>query len=198
MAQNRRTLALTLIGGALLATAAACGSTADVGEPSVAEPSVAEPPTAPAPTAGDEPPEAAAAGPIAGPCDLLTDGQIASAVGMELGAGAAKIDDARQVQTCTWTTDDLTTIVVVGLTDVAAEEAYQTNVDLAPAYFDGDPVETTVAGADRAYAVEQPDVGWVVGAIAGDRFVQVQVGGYDITQTQAESLATAAVARLAS
>lgn len=35
----------------------------------------------------------------------------------------------------------------------------------------------TLPGAEKAYAVQQPDVGWVVGAIAKDRFVQVHVGG---------------------
>lgn len=137
------------------------------------------------------------AGAIGGPCDLLTAEQLSAAVGVDMGDGEETIDEARQVQTCTWATDDMTTIVVAGLTDVAAEEAYQTNYDLAPAYFDGDPVETTVPGADRAYAVQQPDVGWAVGAIASDRFLQVQVGGSDITQAIAESLAADAVAHLA-
>lgn len=99
---------------------------------------------------------------------------------------------------CTWKSDDPFLIVAASLTDVAAEEAFKTNVDLAPAYFDGEAVTITVPGADKAYAVQQPDVGWVVGAIAKGRFVQVQVGGNDVTQEQAAALVADAIARMPS
>jgi hypothetical protein len=97
---------------------------------------------------------------------------------------------------CTWTSTDPFTIVAASLTDVGAAEAYQTNVDLAPAYFDGDPVDTAVPGADKAYAVQQPDVGWVIGAIAKGRFLQIQVGGDGITEAQVGALMQDAVNRL--
>jgi hypothetical protein len=194
MTRGQRSLLLGLLGGALLTATTACAADGEPAETGGAGSTAAQSTAA----EGTASPAAAPAGPISGPCDLLTDEQISGVLGIELEAGEAKVDDARQVQTCTWATGDLTTIVVAGLTDVDAEEAYQTNFDLAPAYFEGDPVETSVPGADRAYAVQQPDVGWVVGTVTADQFVQVQVGGTDITQQQAEQLAADAVARLAS
>lgn len=186
-------LATAGLAASLLLTLSACGSGTQEAADSPSAPAVTSAPAAASASAAPEVP----AGPISGPCDLLTAEQLTATLGVELGSGEETVDEARQVQTCQWATDDLTTIVVAGLTDVAAEEAYQTNVDLAPAYFEGDPVDTTVPGADKAYAVQQPDVGWVVGAIAAGRFVQVQVGGTDITQAMAETLAADAIARLA-
>lgn len=110
--------------------------------------------------------------------------------------GVETIEEARQVQMCTWQSTDPFTIVAASLTDVDADEAFQTNVDLAPAYFDGEAQTITLPGADKAYAVQQPDVGWVVGAVAKGRFVQVQVGGTDITQEQAATLVENAIARM--
>ena len=139
---------------------------------------------------------ASTAGTLASPCDLLTVDQIASATGVTVPDGTAKTDDARQVQMCTWQSSDPVLIVAASLTDVGAEEAFKTNVDLAPAYFDGDAKIITVPGADKAYAGQQPDVGWVVGAIAKGRFVQVQVGGTGITQEQTTTLVQDAIAAL--
>jgi hypothetical protein len=112
--------------------------------------------------------------------------------------GEATTDDVRKIQMCKWTATEPFLIVAASLTDVAAAEAYKTNVELAPAYFDGDAVEIAVPGTDKAYAVQQPDVGWVVGAIAKDRFLQIQVGGDAITQEQVTTLMQDAVGRLPS
>lgn len=97
---------------------------------------------------------------------------------------------------CTWQSTDPFLIVAASLTDVAAEDAFNTNVDLAPAYFDGNAVDVTVPGADKAYAVQQPDVGWVVGAIAKGRFVQVQAGSSSVTREQVVALVQDAIQRM--
>jgi hypothetical protein len=135
---------------------------------------------------------------LSGPCDLLTVEQIEAAIAVAMPDGVEKQDDVRKIQMCTWTSTDPFAIVAASLTDVGAAEAFQTNFDLAPAYFDGDPVKTDVPGTDKAYAVQQPDVGWVVGAIAKGRFLQIQVGGTDITQAQVTTLMQDAVNRLPS
>ena len=141
---------------------------------------------------------AATASSLASPCALLTVDQISTATGVTVPDGSATKDDARQIQMCTWQSTDPILIVAASLTDVAADDAFKTNVDLAPAYFDGDAQAITVPGADKAYAVQQPDVGWVVGAVAKGRFVQVQVGGTDITQEQTVALIQDAIAALPS
>lgn len=189
-APRARRTALTALGATLLLAVAACSSSTP------AEPSST---TAGADSAAAAAPATSVApvtAPLTGPCDLLTLEQIAAATGIEVPDGSADADEARQIQMCTWQSTDPLLIVAASLTDVAAEEAFQTNVDLAPAYFDGDPVDITLPGADKAYAVQQPDVGWVVGAVAKDRFVQVQVGGYDITQEQVATLVQDAITRL--
>jgi hypothetical protein len=134
--------------------------------------------------------------PLSGPCDLLSVEQITAATGITVPDGSAKADEARQIQMCTWQSTDPFLIVAASLTDVGAVEAFQTNVDLAPAYFDGDPVTISLPGAEKAYAVQQPDVGWVIGAIAKGRFVQVQVGGNDVTQQQVATLVEDAISRM--
>jgi hypothetical protein len=135
---------------------------------------------------------------LSGPCDLLTVEQIEAAITVAMPDGVRTQDDVRKIQMCTWTSTDPFAIVAASLTDVGAAEAFQTNFDLAPAYFDGDAVLTSVPGTDKAYAVQQPDVGWVVGAIAKDRFLQIQVGGSGITKEQVTALMQDAVNRLPS
>jgi hypothetical protein len=156
----------------------------------VAAPASSSSPSSSAPSAADAPAA------LSGPCDLLTAEQIEAAIAVAMPDGVEKQDDVRKIQMCTWTSTDPFAIVAASLTDVGAAEAFQTNFDLAPAYFDGDPVKTDVPGTDKAYAVQQPDVGWVVGAIAKGRFLQIQVGGTDITQAQVTTLIQDAVNRL--
>jgi hypothetical protein len=51
-----------------------------------------------------------------------------------------------------------------------------TNMDLAPAYFDGDPKPITVAGAEKSYLVIKKDQkAWVIGMLVNARFVLIQV-----------------------
>ena len=195
-----------LLGTIAIALAlSACGSSASTtAEPSSANGPASAAATSSAPAAASAAPSAAATSaaaqsetePLSGPCDLLTLEQIEAATGVAVTDGEQKDDEARQIQMCTWQSSDPFVIVAASLTDVGAAEAFQTNFDLAPAYFDGDPVTITLPGADKAYAVQQPDVGWVVGAIAKGRFVQVQVGGTDITQAQASTLVENAIARM--
>jgi hypothetical protein len=163
-------------------------------QPPSAEPSSA----APASSAAGSPASSIAAVDLVGPCDLLTIDEIQAATGVAVPDGEETKDDVRKIQMCTWTATDPFLIVAASLTDVAAAEAFQTNVDLAPAYFDGDAALINVPGTDKAYSVQQPDVGWVVGAIAKGRFLQVQVGGDTVTEEQVISLVQDAVAQLPS
>ena len=182
----------------LLVTACSSSSTGATAEATVAASSVASSVASSAAESLTASEPAPVSEPLTSPCDLLTLDQISVATGVTVPDGSATTDDARQIQMCTWQSTDPFLIVAASLTDVAADEAFKTNVDLAPAYFDGDPVTITLPGADKAYAVQQPDVGWVVGAVAKGRFVQVQVGGSDITQEQAATLVQDAIARMPS
>ena len=180
---------------------AACGTTPtgpdgpSAGASSSAAASIATPPSPASSSSG--PASAGATAVAAGSCELLTLEDIEAVLGVRMPDGVSTFDEARQVDLCTWTNPDPVTIVATGLTTVGADDAYELNKTLAPAYFDGEPVDVTVPGTEKAYVVESPGVGWVVGAIASGQYVQVQIGGTDLTQAQAVTLMQAATARLA-
>jgi hypothetical protein len=180
------------VGTAGCSSASSSSDSAPASSAAVAAPASSSSSSSSAPSAAEAPAA------LSGPCDLLTVEQIEAAITVAMPDGVEKQDDVRKIQMCTWTSTDPFAIVAASLTDVGAAEAFQTNFDLAPAYFDGDPVKTDVPGTDKAYAVQQPDVGWVVGAIAKGRFLQIQVGGTDITQAQVTTLMQDAVNRLPS
>jgi hypothetical protein len=134
---------------------------------------------------------------MADPCALLDPDVIAAASGVQMPAGVPRVEEARQVEMCTWTSSDPIAIVATGVTKVGAEEAFTTNRDLSPAYFDGDAVEQPLESADKAYVVKVgEDGGWVVGAIAKGVFIQVQITGDGMTQQVAEDLTKQMIARL--
>ena len=139
---------------------------------------------------------AATTGPAGDPCPLLDPATIAEITGVEVPEGTSTADDTRQVNTCRWMSTDPVLVVVTGLTAVAGEEAYRLNRELAPAYFDGDPVDTPVSGADRSYLVATGSGGWVVGALAADRYLSVQVAGQGVDRAKAIALAERAISRV--
>ena len=139
---------------------------------------------------------AATTGPAGDPCPLLDPATIAEITGVEVPEGASTADDTRQVNTCRWMSTEPVLVVVTGLTAVAGEEAYRLNRALAPAYFDGDPVDTPVAGAERSYLVATGSGGWVVGALADDRYLSVQVAGQGVDRAKAIALAERAISRM--
>jgi hypothetical protein len=196
---RRPRLAIALaISAALAVGTAGCSSASSSSDSAPASSAAVAAPASSSSSSSSAPSAAEAPAALSGPCDLLTVEQIEAAIAVAMPDGVEKQDDVRKIQMCTWTSTDPFAIVAASLTDVGAAEAFQTNFDLAPAYFDGDPVKTDVSGTDKAYAVQQPDVGWVVGAIAKSRFLQIQVGGTDITQAQVTTLMQDAVNRLPS
>lgn len=136
-------------------------------------------------------------------CGLLTADEINSVLGTTFEAGQQNADDTRDIVTCNFTmTDDSTgvelpvSIVDVGTSLLDGEESYTTNQDLAPAYFGGDPKDVDVAGADKAYIViNEATQSPVIGMLAQDRFILVQIGVEGATEQQAIELAQMAAAR---
>lgn len=138
------------------------------------------------------------------PCLLLTALDLNQVLGTQYDAGEKKTDDARQVVNCTYTiTEDVAgtqlpvSITDVGLSKVDGQESFDTNRDLAPAYFGGDPKAIDVPGADTAYVVINEETqSPVLGMLVGEQFVLLQIGVEGATTEQAVSLAATAAARL--
>ncbi len=107
--------------------------------------------------------------------------------------------------TCKYTMMDSSTgvelpvaIVNVGVSLIDGEESYDTNFDLAPAYFGNEPASTDVPGASKAYIVTNAETDSpVIGMLVADRFVQIQIGVEGATNDQATELAAMAAARSA-
>lgn len=164
--------------------------------------STAESPTTP-PT---EAASAAAAQPVAADdaCGLLSAEEINAVLGTTFGEGEQVTDDAREIVDCKYTmTDDSTgvelpiAIVDVGVSQIDGEESYDTNADLAPAYFGGDPEDVDVPGADKAYVVTNAETqSPVLGMLVGERFILIQMGVEGATTEQAVELATLAASRV--
>ncbi len=137
-------------------------------------------------------------------CGLLTVEEINGVLGGPFGEGEQSTDDARQIVTCQYTmTDDSTGvelpvgIVAVGVSQIDGQESYDTNYELAPAYFGADPEPTEVPGADKAYIVIEEEMqAPVIGMLVGERFVSIQVGLEGATAEQAQQLATIAAGRV--
>lgn len=182
-----------LIALGLLLVLAGCGggttSTAPAESPPAASPSVSQV----APVSADQ------------PCDLLSAEELNQALGTSFTQGEQTEDEARQVVTCTYTTtesvngvDVPTEIVVLAVSLVDGQESYDTNVDLAPAYFDNEAEPIDVAGADKAYVVIDKDTDApVIGMLVGDQFVQIQAAADGATVEQVQQLAETMAARLA-
>jgi uncharacterized protein YceK len=149
----------------------------------------------------------ASASPVASddPCALLTADEINGVLATTFESGKAETDDAREIMTCTYTMTDSSTgvdlpvgIVVVGQSLVDGQESYDTNVDLAPAYFGNDSEPVDVAGASKAYVViNESTTSPVVGMLVGEQFLQVQVGVEGATVEQAQQLAGTVASRAA-
>lgn len=167
--------------GALLA---GCGSSTGTAGPSPTTP-VAGQSDAPEPQVSTT----VAADP-SDPCTLLTSEQVNAVLGTNFAPAQPVSDPAREIVTCTYRSDDGTQIVDVGVSQTPGKDAFQTNQDLAPAYFGGDARPVEVAGADKAYLViaETYDAP-VIGMLVGGRFALVQVGVEGATPDQGEELA---------
>ncbi len=147
---------------------------------------------APAPPAGE------------GACALLSAEEINQVLGTTFEAGEPKTDDARQISTCTFTMTDSSSgvelpvsIVEVAVADTDGQEAYQTNVDLAPAYFGNEAETTQVEGATKAYLVNnEATQSPVIGMLVGETFAQIQIGVEGATPEQAQELAATAATRV--
>jgi hypothetical protein len=124
------------------------------------------------------------------PCTWATTDEINRTLAASLGEGTKKNDQVRQIVTCKWTQSSPIGIVDIGLSLTPGADAYQTNMDLAPAYFDGDAKPITVVGAEKAYLVTKKDQkAWVVGMLVNARFVLIQVAVDSATAGQVQSLA---------
>jgi hypothetical protein len=124
------------------------------------------------------------------PCTWATTEEINRTLAASLGEGTKTNDQARQIVTCKWTQSNPIGIVDIGLSLTPGADAYRTNMDLAPAYFDGDAKPITVAGAEQAYLVVKKDQrAWVIGMLVHARFVLVQVAVDSATVAQVQLLA---------
>lgn len=144
-----------------------------------------------------EPPQPASpAGDPSKPCTLLSAADIDTALGTTVADGEETTDSARQIATCRFATEDMTGIVDVGVSQIDGAESYETNRDLAPAYFGGDPRSVTIPGAEKAYLViaETYDAP-VIGMLVDGRFVLLQVGIEGTTPQQGEDLASLVATR---
>lgn len=136
-------------------------------------------------------------------CGLLSADEINQVLGTQFTDGEESTDDSRQIVTCKFTMTDSNTgvelpvaIVNVGVSLVDGQESYDTNFDLAPAYFGNDPAPTEVPGATKAYIVTNTETDSpVIGMLVGDRFVTLQIGVEGATNEQATELASLAAAR---
>ncbi len=139
-----------------------------------------------------------------GACALLSAEEINQVLSTTFEAGEPQTDEARQISTCTFTMTDSSTgvelpvsIVEVAVADIDGEEAYQTNVDLAPAYFGNEAETTQVEGASKAYVVNnEATQSPVIGMLVGETFAQIQIGVEGATVEQAQELAATAATRV--
>lgn len=137
-------------------------------------------------------------------CGLLSPDEINEVLGTQFPAGEQTSDDARQIVTCTYTMVDSSTgvdlpvaIVNVGVSLIDGQESYETNVDLAPAYFGDEAQDTEVPGASQAYILTNEQTNSpVIGMLVGERFVQIQIGVENSTDDQAKTLAAMVAARV--
>ncbi len=138
------------------------------------------------------------------PCGLLSAEDLNQVLGTQYETGERKSDDARQIVTCTYTmTEDVAgselpvSITDVGVSQIDGGESFDTNRDLAPAYFGADPTSIEVAGAQKAYVViNEQTQSPVLGMLVGDRFVLIQIGVEGSTTDQAQALAATAASRM--
>lgn len=136
------------------------------------------------------------------PCSVLTAEDLNAVLGTEYETGEEKSDDVRQIVTCTYTTTENVagTDLPVSITDVGVsltQGAFETNRDLAPAYFGGDPEGIQVDGADEAYVViNEQTQSPVVGLQVEDLFILIQIGEEGATVEQAQQLAGTAASRI--
>jgi hypothetical protein len=131
------------------------------------------------------------------PCALVSTEDINKALSVSVVADVPKPDESRQIVTCTWTQSDPFGIVNIGVANIPGAEAYQTNFDLAPAYFGGDPKVISVPGADKAYLVINDSTKTpVIGLLRNGEFVLVQIGITGVTVDQGQALAAQVVSRM--
>lgn len=155
-----------------------------------------------APSTGPTSPTTAPTAPVqkadlSDPCTLLTADEINSVLGTSFAAGQANGDAARQIGDCKYTSEDMTSIVDVAVSQIDGAESFETNTDLAPAYFGGKAKPIQIPGAEKAYLViadtyDAP----VIGVLVNGTFAQVQVGVEGATAEQGEQLATTMAARM--
>jgi hypothetical protein len=139
------------------------------------------------------------------PCSVLTAQDLNPVLGTDFADGTEEADDAREIVTCTYTMTDSSTgvevpvaIVVIGMSLIDGQESFDTNVDLAPAYFGNDSESTEVPGAEKAYIVNNEETqSPVIGMLVGDQFLQIQIGVQGATADQARDLAATAASRIA-
>lgn len=137
------------------------------------------------------------------PCGLLTADEINQVLETTFPAGEESTDDARQIATCTFTkmgdvggVEVPEAIVDVSVSQIDGAKSYDTNVDLAPAYFGDKARPIELPGAKRAYILTNEETeSPVVGMLVGDHFVMVQIG-VGASDEQALQLATTAAARI--
>jgi hypothetical protein len=177
------------------------GCDAPANETSPAASPAAASPTAVA-VAKESPPVSApkaAADPL-DPCTWVTTDEVNRALSTSLSEPTKTKDDGRQIATCNWTLPGEfgpVGIVDIGVSLVPGAEAYQTNFDLAPAYFDGDATPISIAGAEKAYQViKKGQNASVVGMLVGTRFVLLQVAIEGVKPEQSQALAAQLASRI--
>jgi hypothetical protein len=167
-------------------TAPATSSTASAARPSTAAAPMPAPAAAPAPVRD----------PL-DPCTWVTTEEVNSALSATLAEPTKKDDEARQIATCNWAQASPFGIVDLGVSLTPGADAFQTNMDLAPAYFDGEARPLTIAGAEKAYLVSKDDPkASIIGMLVGGRFVLLQVAIADATAERAQALAATIASRL--
>jgi len=187
---------------ALAAVALGCDAPADGNAPAASPSAPAASPSAPAasPSAPIVPTPAAAPAAVRDPldpCTWVTTDEVNHALSASLAEPTKKDDEARQIATCNWAQASPFGIVDLGVSRTPGAEAFQTNMDLAPAYFDGEARPITIAGAEKAYLVSKNDPkASIVGMLVGGRFVLLQVAIDGATAEQAQALAATLASRL--
>ena len=87
--------------------------------------------------------------------------------------------------------------VITNALIIDGAESFDTNQDLAPAYFGGKAKKIEVPGAEKAYLVIADTFNApVIGMLVNGSFVLLQVGVEGATPEQAQSLATLVAARV--
>lgn len=152
---------------------------------------------APEPTVAASP--ATDPGDLADPCTLLSGEQINTVLGTEFAEGQSSDDTARQISTCKYTSDDMTQIVAVTVSNIDGQKSYRLNEQLAESYFSGKPEPVDVPGADRAYLVIAETFNApVIGMLVRGHFLLVQVGVEGATPQNGVALAAQTAAKVPS